>query len=190
MVLDPSSNLSPYIFLGLDPSPPPLVGERVCLYNREMWFLFVWGHVCVTWRFCMCTIARCCFYLSGGIYVWLDSFVCVRWFECDIYLRLFVRIMSHTCMSHVTHMNRSCLIFLVVMPHGCDVCVWRDSFARVRWLAFLRKLASTYNKCERFHVYLSHHTPASFVCDVTRFAIFVCNMTHSHASGDSHLSET
>ena len=54
MVLDPIPNLSPYIFLGLDPSPPPRVWRFSCF--TYTYVLYAFGiRVCATfiWESCM-----------------------------------------------------------------------------------------------------------------------------------------
>ena len=101
----PSPNLSPYIFLGLDPSPPPLL-IGTCGTS----------HVCVwAWLTLMCvnrhihvhtsdmTHLHVCHYSFNMQYVWKhDSWIRVAWLmdTCD-------------------------------MTHGY---VWRDSWIRVTWL--------------------------------------------------------
>jgi len=62
MVLDPFPNLFPYIFLGLDPSPPPLITHP---YVQFCLCIFIW----YTTHSCVLGLLHC--------HVWQNSFICV-----------------------------------------------------------------------------------------------------------------
>jgi len=81
--------------------------------------------------------------------------------------------MSHTSMSHVTHMNESC--------HMCDMThsyVWHDSFMCVTWLIHMCDMTHWYVWHDSFRTLPELKSPP--VTPNVRLAFHVCHMTHSY----------
>ena len=63
MVLTPSPNLSPYIFLGLHPSPPPLRIEQRVVYLCSMYSMGICNaHIDI--------FSVCAMYVYAHVYIW------------------------------------------------------------------------------------------------------------------------
>jgi len=105
----PSPNLFPYIFLGLDPSPPPLLVVFICF----SWFMCV---SCATW----CPLVLSCRWVIHTTFIRVS---CWMWVCFVVYVR---DVMSPCIVVSVgdTHNIYTCVVLNVCVFRG--LCSWRD----------------------------------------------------------------
>ena len=159
----------------------------------DMTHPYVWhdSPICVTWLAHMCDVIT---------YVWHDLLICVTWLKhmCTITYFPYERVMSHTWMSHGTHVNEylSYILHLRDMPHPYYwhmtwlwSCITReqalpsfvlyvcyDLFVCVIWLMCT---------CDMTHPCVWHD---SSIC--VTWLIHMCDMTHPYVWHDSSICVT
>ena len=122
----PSPKYSQYIFLGLDPSPPPLVMRRLlCTYKcmlhipayAAIIYIHIYMHMCVC--VCMCGM-YVCIYIYICIYVYMCICIYVYTYMYIYILYIYIYTYIHT---YVADLNSSWLTWTYTHIHAVCVCV-------------------------------------------------------------------